>query len=84
MVSSVSERFSEANIWLSVAANDRLFPPIDEPDEWVMDHAVQRPGAKQLMTHPGAGPVTAFATEVFLCDQARLDNGKALVSYLPP
>src|SRR6266849_1758070 len=34
------------------------------------------------MTHPGVGPVTALATDVFLGDPARFENGKALVSYV--
>lgn len=34
------------------------------------------------MTHPGVGPVTALATEVFLGDASRFDNGKALASYV--
>jgi len=55
---------------------------IDELDKRVSDHAWQRPGAKLLMTHPGVGPVTALATDVFLGDPARFDDGKALVSYV--
>ena len=30
------------------------------------------------MTHPGAGPVTALATDAFLGDPRRFANGKAL------
>lgn len=55
---------------------------IDELDKRVSDHALERPGAKLLMTHPGVGPVTALATDVFLGDPARFDDGKALVSYV--
>jgi hypothetical protein len=29
----------------------------------------QRPQARRLLTHPGVGPVTALATEVFLGDR---------------
>lgn len=50
-------------------------------DEKVGKEAGQRPGAQRLMTHPGVGPVTALATEVFLGDPARFANGKALASY---
>ncbi len=32
------------------------------------------------MTHPGVGPVTALATDVFLGDSARFADGKALAS----
>ncbi len=34
------------------------------------------------MTHPGVGPVTALATEVFLGDPARFPDGKAVASYI--
>src|SRR5713226_2694038 len=59
-----------------------LHAQIDELDERVMTHAQQRPGARLLMTHPGVGPVTALATDVFLGDPARFADGKALVSYV--
>jgi transposase len=41
-----------------------------------------RPGARLLMTHPGVGPVTALATEVFLGDPVRFADGKAVASYV--
>jgi transposase len=34
------------------------------------------------MTHPGVGPITALATEVFLGDAARFADSKALASYV--
>jgi transposase len=34
------------------------------------------------MTHPGVGPVTALATEIFIGDPARFLDGKALASYV--
>jgi transposase len=34
------------------------------------------------MTHPGVGPVTALATEVFLGDRARFGDAKAFASYV--
>ena len=34
------------------------------------------------MTHPGVGPVTALATDVFLGDPSRFADGKALASYV--
>jgi transposase len=34
------------------------------------------------MTHPGVGPVTALATEVFVGDPARFVDAKALASYV--
>jgi hypothetical protein len=33
------------------------------------------------MTHPGVGPITALATDVFLGDPKRFVDGKALASY---
>jgi transposase len=60
----------------------KLQAQIDELDEQVLDRALQRPGAKWLMTHPGVGPVTALATDVFLGDPARFEDGKAVVSYV--
>jgi transposase len=41
---------------------------IDALDQQVSEQAQQRPQARRLMTHPGVGPVTALATEVFLGD----------------
>jgi len=51
-------------------------------DKRVMEQALERPGAKLLMTHPGVGPVTALATDVFLGDPARFEDAKALASYV--
>jgi len=55
---------------------------IDELDKRVNGQNLQRPGAKLLMTHPGVGPVTALATDAFLRDPARFEDGKAVVSYV--
>ncbi len=60
----------------------KLNEQIDKLDERVRDQAFQRHGAKLLMTHPGVGPVTALATDVFLGDPARFADGKALGSYV--
>jgi transposase len=51
-------------------------------DKRVLEQALQRPGAKLLMTHPGVGPVTALATDVFLGDPVRFEDAKALASYV--
>lgn len=51
-------------------------------DQRVAQQARQRPASQLLMTHPGVGPVTALATEVFLGDAQRFANGKALASYV--
>jgi transposase len=60
----------------------RLHEQVDELDKRVSDQTFQRAGAKLLLTHPGVGPVTALATDVFLGDPARFADGKALVSYV--
>jgi len=60
----------------------RLEDEVSKLDERVTDQAFQRPGAKRLLTHPGVGPITALATDVFLGDPARFADGKALASYV--
>ena len=55
---------------------------IEKLNQRVEEQACQRPGAGLLMTHPGVGPVTALATEVFLGDPARFADSKALASYV--
>jgi len=59
-----------------------LTQQVDELDQRVRTHAQERPQAVRLMTHPGVGPVTALATEVFLGDPARFADGKAVTSYV--
>jgi transposase len=51
---------------------------IESLTQRVAEQAGQRCGAQLLMTHPGVGPVTALATEVFLGDARRFVDGKAL------
>ena len=53
---------------------------IDNLTQQVAEQAEQRSGARRLMTHPGVGPVTALATDVFLGDPKRFLDGKALAS----
>lgn len=55
---------------------------IDELDKVVSDLARERPQARLLMTHPGVGPITGLATEVFLGDASRFEDGKAVASYV--
>jgi transposase len=55
---------------------------IQELDGQVAKQVQQRPQALGLLTHPGVGPVTALATEVFLGDPSRFANGKNVASYI--
>ena len=55
---------------------------IENLTQQVAEQAQQRCGARLLMTHPGVGPVTALATDVFLGDPRRFVDGKALASYV--
>src|SRR5215469_17775517 len=55
---------------------------IENLTQQVAEQAEQRSGARLLMTHPGVGPVTALATDVFLGDPKRFLDGKALGSYV--
>jgi transposase len=60
----------------------RLQESIDQLDQRVGQQVQQHPQARRLMTHPGVGPITALATEVFLGDPLRFSDGKALASYI--
>jgi transposase len=55
---------------------------IEKLNQRVEEQACGRAGARLLMTHPGVGPVTALATEVFLGNPARFADSKALASYV--
>jgi transposase len=55
---------------------------IEKLNQRVGQQARERCGARLLMTHPGVGPITALATEVFLGDPARFANSKELASYV--
>ncbi len=55
---------------------------IEKLNQRVEQQAGQRSGARLLMTHPGVGPVTALATDVFLGDPKRFTDGKTLASYV--
>src|SRR5215470_14896176 len=55
---------------------------IENLTQQVAEQAGNRSGARRLMTHPGVGPVTALATEVFLGDPQRFADSKALASYV--
>jgi transposase len=64
------------------ALYSHLTEQIDELDHRVSTQARERPQAARLLTHPGVGPVTALATEVFLGDPSRFADGKAVASYV--
>ena len=49
-----------------VALYQHLAAQVDQLDARVEAAVLPRPAATRLMTHPGVGPVTALATEVFL------------------
>jgi transposase len=55
---------------------------IEKLTQQVAEQAESRSAARRLMTHPGVGPVTALATEVFLGDPKRFADSKALASYV--
>jgi len=60
----------------------KMAEEIEQLTAQVAERARQRCGARLLLTHPGVGPVTALATEVFLGDPQRFADGKALASYV--
>jgi transposase len=64
------------------ALYQHLDEQVEQLDDRVKSAAVQRARATVLMTHPGVGPVTALATDVFLGDPSRFADGKALASYV--
>src|SRR5580704_17550198 len=55
---------------------------IQQLDKQVETEARQRPQARRLLTHPGVGPVTALATEVFLGDPHRFAGANQVASYI--
>jgi len=65
-----------------LALYPQLQGPIDGLDREVEKQAQQRPQSQRLMTHPGVGPITALASEVFLGDPHRFVDGKAVASYV--
>ena len=55
---------------------------IQELDKEVDAQARRRPQAGRLLTHPGVGPVTALATDVFLGDPSRFATANQVASYI--
>src|SRR6202451_1530734 len=64
------------------AMYEKFEAEIEKLNQRVEEQASQRPGARLLRSHPGVGPITALATEVFLGDPARFADSKALASYV--
>src|SRR6202007_1536977 len=60
----------------------RFEAEIAQLNQRVPEQAGHRTTAGLLMTHPGVGPITALATDVFLGDAKRFRDGKALASYI--
>jgi transposase len=55
---------------------------IQKLDQEVEGQIQQRAQARRLVTHPGVGPVTALATEVFLGDPSRFATANQVASYI--
>lgn len=64
------------------ALRRKLETRIEDLEEKIEREASERPRARLLMTHPGVGPITALATEVFVGDPRRFVNAKRLASYV--
>ena len=64
------------------AMYQKMASDIETLNQRVQEQAGHRSGARLLMTHPGVGPITALATDVFLGDPTRFPDGKALGSYV--
>ncbi|HEU0367819.1 MAG TPA: IS110 family transposase [Candidatus Acidoferrum sp.] len=61
---------------------DRLNPMIAELSQAVEQEAEKCPEAKQLMTHPGVGELTALAFVLIIGNTERFGCGKQVASYL--
>jgi transposase len=72
-----SRRRRELLEWL-----DRLNPMIAELSQAVEQEAEKCPEAKQLMTHPGVGELTALAFVLIIGNTERFGCGKQVASYL--
>lgn len=64
----------------SLSLYTQLEKRIQQLDQQVEREARQRPQARRLLTHPGVGPVTALATEVFLGDPHRFAGANQVAS----
>ena len=61
---------------------DRLNPTIAELTQAVEREAEKSPQARQLMTHPGVGALTALAFVLIIGKAERFQCGKQISAYL--
>jgi transposase len=61
---------------------DQLTPKIQELTRVLEDVVEKRPVTRQLMTHPGVGPLTALAFELVIGTPERFACGKQIASYV--
>src|ERR1700716_2586792 len=61
---------------------DQLTPKIQELTQALEGEVEKRPVARQLMTHPGVGPLTALAFELVIGTPERFHCGKQIASYV--
>jgi transposase len=61
---------------------DQLTPKIQALTQALEEEVEKRPVTRQLMTHPGVGPLTALAFELVIGTPARFHCGKQIASYV--
>ena len=61
---------------------DQLTPKIHELTRALEQEVEKRPVARQLMSHPGVGALTALAFELVIGTPARFRRGKQIASYV--
>jgi transposase len=61
---------------------DQLTPKIQELTHALEEVVEKRPVTRQLMTHPGVGPLTALAFELVIGTPERFACGKQIASYV--
>ena len=71
-------RGSDNSEWLSASI---MNPTIEELTAAVEREAKKRPEARDLMTHPGVGPLTALAYVLMIGTPTRFQRGKQIGMY---
>ena len=61
---------------------DQLTPKIQGLTRALEQEVEKRPVTRQLMTHPGVGPLTALAFELVIGTPERFGSGKQIASYV--